>query len=148
MAQHASKRNRRSRNARARGRNRVVGLTGVAGAALALGIGPLGAAPPAKADGFDAIFDAVAGSIANLGDPMIGGAAAATSAEPLAVLGLSADAMSAVSSWDALLHTLEQDWITSSLGNGFDTQLNALWQDLGGTGILIGDGANGMGDGT
>src|SRR5438270_1761659 len=122
MSRHTrSKRNRRWRGAQARGRNRVVGLTGAAGAALAFGIGPLAAAPPASADEFDAIIDAVAASIAGLGDPVIGAdlsTLGASSAEPLAALGLSADAMSAAGSWDALLHTLEQDWITSSLGSG------------------------------
>src|SRR5947199_2889665 len=112
MSRHTrSKRNRRWRGAQARGRNRVVGLTGAAGAALAFGIGPLAAAPLASADEFDAIIDAVAASIAGLGDPVIGADLSTSSAEPLAALGLSADAMSAAGSWDALLHTLEQDWI-------------------------------------
>ncbi len=154
MAQRSSTRDRRSRTAKGRWRGRVVGLIAAAGAVLAFGMGPLANAPGAHADEFDVIVDPIINSLAGLVtglDPSAGldlGAAGVSSAEPLAALGLSADAVPAAGSLDALLHTFEQDWITSSMGTGVDTQLNTLWQDLGGTGILIGNGANGIGDGS
>ncbi len=40
-----------------------------------------------------------------------------------------------------MLHSLEQDWITSSLGTNVDQSTNSLWQDFGGNGLLIGNGA-------
>ena len=46
------------------------------------------------------------------------------------------------------LETAEQDWINSSFGEFVDNSLNTLYQDLGGQGILIGDGANGVGGGS
>ena len=64
MARHRrTKHNHRSRDAKAR-RRRVVGLSGSAGAFLAFGLGPLVAAPSAKADVFDDILDLVVGSAA------------------------------------------------------------------------------------
>ena len=62
--------------------------------------------------------------------------------------GSAASDSGAASDLGSLLESLSQQWITSSWGNGFDTQLNAVWQDFGGTGILIGNGADGIGDGT
>jgi hypothetical protein len=56
--QPGSKRNRKARAAKARRRGRVVGLGSSAGAFLALGLGPLAGAPPARADfGFDELLD-------------------------------------------------------------------------------------------
>jgi len=46
------------------------------------------------------------------------------------------------------LETVEQDWINSSFGEFVDNSLNTLYQDLGGQGMLIGDGANGVGGGS
>src|ERR1700761_831247 len=151
MAKHSGKRDRGSHTAKGRRRGWVVGPVAAAGTVVAFGMSPLSTAPPAHADGLDAIIDSIAGSIAGLVDPSAGldlGALGAGLAEPLAALGLSTDAVSAAGSFDSVLHTLEQDWITNSLGAGIDTQLNTLWQDLGGTGILIGNGANGIGDGS
>src|ERR1700761_6063485 len=45
------------------------------------------------------------------------------------------------------LETVEQDWINSSFGEFVDNSLNTLYQDLGGQGMLIGEGANGVGGG-
>jgi len=59
--QHSSKRNRRSRNAKAR--RRVVGLGGGAGAMLAFGLSPLAALPAAHADEFDVIVDPIVNAI-------------------------------------------------------------------------------------
>ncbi|WP_367141385.1 PGRS repeat-containing protein, partial [Mycobacterium sp.] len=47
-----------------------------------------------------------------------------------------------------VLHSLEQDWITSPLGTQVDTAVNGLWHDVGGPGMLIGNGANGVGGAT
>ena len=47
-----------------------------------------------------------------------------------------------------MLQTDTQEWITSQFGAAYDAQLNTLWHDLGGSGILIGDGANGAPDST
>ena len=38
----------------------------------------------------------------------------------------------------AMLQALAQEWINSSYGAAYDYQLNTLWHDLGGSGILIG----------
>jgi endoglycosylceramidase len=105
---------------------RVIGFGAAAGAFLALGM-----APPAHADILDSIISPIVDSIAAL-DP----------AAAVDLSGATLDA-SAAASVDTLLHTLEQDWITSPTGIAFDHSLNTAWQDLGGSGILIGNGANG-----
>ena len=65
MARHrGTKRNQRSRKAKARRRG-VVGLSTSAGAFLAFGLGPLAGTPSAKADVFDDILDLVVGSAAS-----------------------------------------------------------------------------------
>jgi hypothetical protein len=61
--QHGSKRNRRSGSDNARRRRRVVGWGTSAGAVFAFGMGPLGAAAPAHADGLDVILDPIINSI-------------------------------------------------------------------------------------
>ncbi len=62
--QRATKRNRKSRDVRARRRRRVVGLGCSAGALFAFGVGPLGVAPTAApADEFGAILDPIINSI-------------------------------------------------------------------------------------
>src|ERR1700761_7956176 len=103
MADHQdTKRNRRSRSAKAR--RRVVGLSSGVGAILAFGMTPLATAPAAKADAFDAILDPIINSItSSLGD--LGAGAAAV---PDVGLG----SVAAASPADAL-QGLEQDWINS-----------------------------------
>src|SRR6201986_5301163 len=75
MADHRdTKRNRRSRSAKAR--RRVVGLSSGVGAFLALGMTQLAAAPTVKADEFDAILEPIINAItASLGDLAAGSAA-------------------------------------------------------------------------
>src|ERR1700691_1275212 len=187
---NSSKRNQRSRNAKARRRRQVLGAGTTAGAFLAFGMTPLATAPPAHAD-VDAILDPVINSILSsvtsldglLGiDPSAGfdlalpatdvaaadlGSLALPATDALPGAASSADALTAAaSSADAApaadpslttlfetyffdpLQTDTQAWITSPDGIAFDTQLNTVWQEFGGQGILIGNGANGIADGT
>lgn len=60
----SSKRHRKSANAEARRRRRVVGLGTSAGAFLAFGMTPLAAAPSAHADELELIIDPIVNSIA------------------------------------------------------------------------------------
>lgn len=78
MAGHRDiKRNRRSRPAKTR--LRVVGLSGGAGAFLALGLAQLAAAPTAQADEFDAIVEPIINAIiGSLGDEAAGSVAASS----------------------------------------------------------------------
>ncbi|HEY1838898.1 MAG TPA: hypothetical protein VGG53_01525, partial [Mycobacterium sp.] len=62
QSKHSTKRNR---SARAKARGRAIGLGGGAGAFLAFGLSPLASAPPAHADGLDAILDPIINSILN-----------------------------------------------------------------------------------
>src|ERR1700761_9247551 len=158
MAGAHSKRNRQSRNAKLRRRRRVVGLSSGAGAMLAFGLGPLAHAPAANADDFgaiDTIIDNVINSLSGV-DPALGtgldgwvanldtALSGASAADP-------ATATAATTDYAALWNTdvyapdeaAEQAWITSSYGEAFDADLNAFWQDFGGQGILIGNGADG-----
>ncbi|MFZ0907073.1 MAG: PGRS repeat-containing protein, partial [Mycobacterium sp.] len=166
MAQPSSKRNRGSRNGKAR-RQRVIGPVAAAGAFLATAMTPLATAPAVHADGFDSIIDPIINSIAGSLSGLAG-LGAVPGVDPLADLGLPtadlaassnlgvgvADSAlvaapdSAASSFDAMLQTLAQEWITSPSGVAYDAQLNTLWQELGHTGILIGNGANGTPDST
>ena len=178
MAQRSSKRNRRSRNEKARRHRRAVGLVTAAGAFLGAAMTPLATAPVAHADEFDLVIDpiinSIAGSLASLVDPLAGldsvpGADAlagldmgglvspATDLAGSSSLGVGAadsalaaasDPSAAASSFDAMLQTHTQQWITSQFGAAYDAQLNTLWHDLGGSGILIGNGANGTPDST
>ena len=83
-----------------------------------------------------------------------GDSSAAVSALPTDVLpGVAAEpavtAATSAATSVAQLQTLEQEWITSSFGQDVDNDVvNPLWHDFGGSGILIGNGANGVGDGT
>src|SRR5690348_16978830 len=69
---HSSKGNRQSRRAKGR-RARAIGLSGSAGAFLALGLGPLAHAPAAHADdfGLDSIIDPLISSL-TAADPTLG----------------------------------------------------------------------------
>src|ERR1700691_2764209 len=68
MAGARSKRNRQSRNRKAR--RSLIGLGGGAGAFLALGLSPLANAPEAKADVLDAILDPLINSLGSI-DPTL-----------------------------------------------------------------------------
>ncbi len=148
MAGHRdTKRNRRSRSAKAR--RRVVGLSSGIGAFLALGMTQLAAAPTVKADEFDAILEPIINSITgSLGDVAAGSAAV----PELGSLGLGAtDSVAAASPVDAWLHGLEQDWINSGFGQQVDTAINS-WFNLvdpatGACGLIC-NGADGVGGGT
>src|ERR1700761_7944682 len=61
---HSSKRNPQTRKAKGRRRARAIGLSGGAGAFLALGLGPLASAPAAHADDFG-ILDTIIGSLSS-----------------------------------------------------------------------------------
>ncbi|HEY9305073.1 MAG TPA: hypothetical protein VIO95_12355, partial [Mycobacterium sp.] len=141
MAQHASERNRRSRNGKAR-RRRVIGPVAAAGAFLAAAMTPLAAAPVAHADGFESIIDSIAGSLSSLFDPLAGLDASSNVGGGVADSALAA-ASDPASSFDTMLQTLAQEWIASPSGAAYDAQLNALWHDFGNSGMLIGNGADG-----
>jgi endoglycosylceramidase len=113
---------------------RVGGLGAVAAGFVYFVTTPLAIAPPADADVLDSIIDLMIDSAASLGH-----VAAVDVSSP----GVAASA--AAASLDTLLHTLEQDWILSPTGIDLDKSINTTWQDLGGSGILIGNGANGVG---
>jgi hypothetical protein len=147
MADHRdTKRNRRSRSAKAR--RRLVGLSSGIGAFLALGMTPLATAPTVKADEFDAILDPIINSItSSLGDVAAGSAAV----PELGSLSLGAtESVAAASPVDAWLQGLEQDWINSGFGQQVDTTINS-WFNLvdptNGACGLICDGADGQGGG-
>ena len=152
----------------------MAGLGAAAGAFLAAATTPLANAPAAHADGFDLILEpiinSIAGSLTGLVDPLTS-LDAVSGVDPLAGLALPAadlaassgnlgasaadstlaaasDPTSAASSFDTMLQTLAQEWISSQSGAAYDAQLNTLWHDLGGSGILIGNGANGTPDST
>ena len=95
MAGHRdTKRNRRSRSAKAR--RRVVGLSSGVGAFLTLGLGPLANAPKATADEFDVVIDQVLNAITgSLGDVAAGSAAV----PELGSLGLGVTESAAVPRW-------------------------------------------------
>ncbi len=57
--QYGSRRNCATHRARGQRRGRVVGLGAVVGAVLAFGVGPLGAAPAARADVLDVVIDPI-----------------------------------------------------------------------------------------
>ncbi len=141
MAGHRdTKRNRRSRSAKAR--RRIVGLSSGVGAFLALGMTQLATAPTVKADGFDAILEPIINSItSSLGDVAAGSAAV----PELASLGLGATestagvglgslsdvgSVAAPSPVDAWLQGLEQAWINSSFGQHVDTAINDLFNHV------------------
>ena len=135
MAGHRdTKRNRRSRSAKAR--RRVVGLSSGVGAFLALGMTPLATAPTVKADEFDAILEPIINSITgSLGDVAAGSAAVPElgslglgATESTAGVGLGSlpdvGSVAAASPFDAWLQGLEQAWINSGFSQQVDTALN------------------------
>ncbi len=135
MAGHwDTKRNRRSRSAKAR--RRVVGLSSGVGTFLALGMTSLATAPTVRADEFDAILEPIINSITgSLGDVAAGWAAVPElgslglgAADPAAGVGLGSlpdvGSVAAANPADAWLQGLEQAWIGSSFGQQVDTALN------------------------
>jgi Phosphoesterase family len=131
MAGHRdTKRNRRSRSAKAR--RRAVGV----GTFLALGMTPLATAPTVKADEFDAILEPIINAITgSLGDMAAGWAAVPElgslglgAADPVAGVGLGSlpdvGSVAAANPADAWLQGLEQAWLGSSFGQQVDTALN------------------------
>jgi hypothetical protein len=147
MADHQdTKRNRRSRSAKAR--RRAVGLSSGVGAILALGTTHLATAPTVKADEFDAILDPIINSITS----SLGDVAAGSAAVPDLGLGSLSDvgSVAAASPVDTSLNGLEQDWINSGLGQQIDTLINS-WFNLADPTTtacgLICDGADGQGGG-
>src|ERR1700722_5118974 len=175
MARRSSKRNRRSRNENARPRRCAVGLVATAGVFLGAPLTPPAPAPAAHADEFDLVIDpiinSIAGSLTGLVDPLasldsvsvvdavagVGGFGLPTAdLAGSSSLGVGAagsalaasEPSSAASSLDATLQTLAQEWITSQSGAAYDSQLDTLWHDLGGNGILTANRAHGTPDST
>jgi Phosphoesterase family len=135
MADHQdTKRNRRSRSAKAR--VRAVGLSSGVGAFLALGMTQLATAPTVKADEFDAILEPIINAITgSLGDVAAGWAAVPElgslglgAADPVAGVGLGSlpdvGSVAAANPADTWLQGLEQAWVGSSFGQQVDTALN------------------------
>jgi endoglycosylceramidase len=87
------------------------------------------------------------GAVSAAAADLAGGGGVSESAAESATAAASASTSSAAT-LDSTLHTLEQEWITSAAGIKFDDNLNTLWHDVGGSGILIGNGANGVGGGS
>jgi hypothetical protein len=145
---NGSMHNPHSRKAMAHRRQRAVGLTVAISAFLMLGLGPLANAPKAKADGFDVVIDQVVNAITgSLSDVAAGSAA-------VPELGLASlsdmGSATAASPIDASLQGLEQDWISSSFGQQFDTLINSWFNLADPTSSacgLICDGADGQGGG-
>ncbi len=162
MATSHARRNRRSGSSKTR--RRVIGASSSIGAFLAAAMTPL--APPARADVIDVIIDPLisAGQQALTGltdlapgiDPGGGwdltgiaagdgvggfGLSAGASAEPLAALGPEP---SVAGLYDTLfyqpVHTVDQAWINSAFGTAVDNSLNDFFREIGGQGILIGNG--------
>ena len=158
MSGKHTKGNRQSAKAKGKARRRALGLGGSAGAFLAFGLTPLAglaSAPPARADGLDAIIDPILNSIlssvtsfdALLGiDPSSLGdlALPATDAAAVAPSGWEAlfgdltnpvsDAGTAASATDTSLSSfwqgLEQDWINSPFGQQVDSGLNSYYDQV------------------
>ncbi len=147
MAGQHSKKNRRAKG-KAR-RRAAFGLGGSASAFLALGLGPLASAPPAHADGLDAIIDPVINSIlssvtsfdALLGIDPTTGLDLATSFD--ALLGIdpttgldlalpSADVASAVpSGWEALFGDFSNPaGDVGTAASATDSATSTFWQGL------------------
>ena len=143
-----TKRNPHSRTAMTHRRQRAVGVTGAISAFLTLGLGQLAHAPKAKADGFDVVIDQVVNAITG----SLGDVAAGSAAVPELGLGSLSDvgSVAAASQVDAWLQGLEQDWISSGVGQQVDTLINS-WFNLvdptNGACGLICDGAEGQGGG-
>src|SRR5258707_110487 len=155
MAGRHSKKNRQSGKGKAR--RRALGLGGSAGAFLAFGLTPLASlasAPPARADGLDAIIDPILNSIlssvtsfdALLGiDPSALGDLALPATDAAAVVPSGWEALfgdftnpvsdvgtaaSAADSTSAFWQGLEQSWINSDFGQQVDSGLNSWFEQV------------------
>src|SRR5690242_5256895 len=167
-SRRSSKRTRSSRSANVRRDRLVDGAT----ALIALGAAAIAGLPGAHADGADVIFEPIINAIdhsltgmdavasldpgASLDIGGLGGGALdqwlTLPAESVVGTSGSGEAATAASSESAAtfdelflqpLHTAEQNWINSPLGESVD---NAINKDFGE--YLIGNGANGVGGGT
>ena len=96
--------------------------------------------PAARADGLDVIFDPIINSIDHT---LVGMDAAAGSSGEVATSSSSESAASFEDMFLQAIHTDEQNWINSSLGESIDAAIN---KDFGAD--LIGNGANGIDGGT
>jgi len=161
-----SKRNRDARAAKTDRRRQAVGLSSSAAVFLALGLGPLVAAPSANADPLTDLLDviiepAIAASSgispAEFFDPSILDAALSQLATPAGWETLGSDLSSIGASFAGLpsnaaaaadssnwVETLEQDWFNSSYGQEFDSEINPLFASSSTCGLIC-DGANGTG---
>ena len=159
MAGQHSKRNRKSNKAR----RRAIGLSSTAGAALAFGLTPWANAPAAHADELDAILDPIIASLSAV-DPTLAADATSLLSTLDTALTSSTDPGTALSAQSTDLASLynqfffepgqasNQAWIdgTTFLGNltvQYDNFINNISESLGGP-LLIGNGANGIADGT
>ena len=158
MSRHSSsKRGRHNKSGHPR-RNRAIGTGSALGTFLALGMTPLAAAPPANADVLDTILDPIINSLAGI-DPTMGAdlltvvdtfdPTFALDSTATAATSLDAAATAATSTsidYSQLfnefiytpIHTVDQAWINSSLGEQVDNALNQ-WAGVD----LIGNGAAG-----
>jgi len=139
-----------------------------------LGWGRGGVAPAAHADEIGLILEPIINSLSSV-DPTLGAdvstvvgdltsswdslvaqfggvdsalGAASSAASVVPDTSSAASDSGAASDLGSLLQSLSQEWITSSSGADVDNALNMLWHDFGGSGILIGNGANGIGGGS
>ncbi|WP_343576157.1 alkaline phosphatase family protein [Mycobacterium sp.] len=152
MARHnRSKRNRQARTAKDR-RRWAVGLSSGAGVFLVFGSTPLAAAPPAHADGFDAIVEPIINALSSV-DPVLGAnvstlvgdfttswdnSLAADFSSVGSVLGtgnsvvpdtgaaMSVPGAAGANLWSNFTQSLEQDWVTSPFGTQIDNALNSF----------------------
>src|SRR5689334_11329586 len=126
---HSSKGNRQSRRAKGR-RARAIGLSGSAGAFLALGLGPLAHAPAAHADdfGLDSIIEPIINSL-TAADPTLGASLDSwmSSLDTALGAGSAVDAASATDPFASFWQGLEQDWINSPFGGQVDGMLNTWY---------------------
>ena len=122
---------------------------------VGIGMGPLAGAPAANADVLDTILDPIINSLSSL-DPTLAVDATGWIAglDSALAAASTADASSAATApvdftqaYDTYIYApteaAEQAWITSPFGEAYDTSLNTFWHDIGGTGILIGNGTDG-----
>ncbi len=117
-----------SRKVTVQRRRRAIGTTGAVSAFLALGLAPLGSAPEARADGFDAVIDQVFDAIMGSSGDLAGVSGAVPELGGLGVGAADAASVAAASPAAALLNTLEQDW--SALDQQLDTALNTWFDNV------------------
>ncbi|MGB3894943.1 MAG: hypothetical protein WA942_11930, partial [Mycolicibacter sinensis] len=138
---------------------RSLGAGAAAAAFMAFTVSPMGAAPKAQADELDWLLDLFsptdwAAPAADTGattfswdalfDPASAGAADGSEGDWFGgLLGSLFGNLSVDANTYAMIHTWEQDWITSDFGQFVDNSINTLSGQF-----LIGNGADGMDGGT